>query len=125
MYCICGADEVLYLLILCGVFFCPVVIIFFYIYPLAITCRWEGVSVLQWFHYRTTVTMWPKVSSMFYIIFIHKYNVLQGGVLSAHLLGCILVLVQVLSERAAFGGAKGEFCCIHLSCMIILKSSIQ
>ena len=30
MYCICGAKEVMYLLILCGVFFCSLDIIFSY-----------------------------------------------------------------------------------------------
>ena len=28
MYCICGTEEIMYLLILCGVFFCPIAIIF-------------------------------------------------------------------------------------------------
>ena len=45
IYCIGWSEEVMYLLILFGVFFCPVVIIYFYIYPLANTCRWAGVSV--------------------------------------------------------------------------------
>ena len=34
MYCICGAEEVICLLILCGLFFCPVAIIFFLIFIL-------------------------------------------------------------------------------------------
>ena len=31
MYCTCGSEEVMYLLILCEVFYCPVVIIFLYL----------------------------------------------------------------------------------------------
>ena len=33
--------------------------------------------------------------------------VLQGGILSGLILGSVLLLVQVLSERSAFGGVKG------------------
>ena len=43
---------------------------------------------------------------MFNTQFIQYYLVLQGGVLSAHLLGCILVLAQMLSKRDAFGAEE-------------------
>ena len=52
---------------------------------------------------------------MFNTQFIQEYLVLQGGILSAHLLACILVLGQILSERNAFGKERGEFCSLHLS----------
>ena len=41
--------------------------------------------------------------------------VLQGGILIANMLGCVLVLAQVLSERGVFWGVKGGFCPNHLS----------
>ena len=45
----------------------------------------------------------------------NKYKVLQGGILSAPMLGSVLVLAQVLNERDVFWGVKGEFCPINLS----------
>ena len=53
--------------------------------------------------------MWLKVSNLLCSIpyLYKKYLVLQGGVLSACLLGCIHVMAQVLSERVAFRGVKG------------------
>ena len=36
-----------------------------------------------------------------------NYKVLQGGILSAVMLGSVLALIQVLSERGAFGGVRG------------------
>ena len=50
---------------------------------------------------------------MFYTIFIQLYLVLQGGGLSAHLLGCICVLAQAPSEWGAFGRIKVDFWSIH------------
>ena len=44
---------------------------------------------------------------MFNTHFIHEYLVFQGCIFSSHLLGCILKLAQLLSERGAFGERKG------------------
>ena len=41
------------------------------------------------------------------LIYVENYKVLQGGVLSALMLGSVLALAQALSERGAFGGVKG------------------
>ena len=38
-----------------------------------------------------------------------EYLVLQGGILCAHLLGGILVLIQVLNERDVLGERWGSF----------------
>ena len=38
-----------------------------------------------------------------------KYKVLQGGILTALMLGSVLVLTQALSERGVFWGVKGGF----------------
>ena len=44
-------------------------------------------------------------SNPIYIKTIRK--VLQGGISSVLMIGSVLVLIQVLSERGAFGGVKG------------------
>ena len=54
-YCICGSEEVMYLLILCVLFSWPVVIIF-YTYFVAITCRWQG-AVVPYVSYVVAVTV--------------------------------------------------------------------
>ena len=45
---------------------------------------------------------------MFITQLIQEYLVLQGGILSAHFLECILLLVQVLSKRGIFGKRWGS-----------------
>ena len=53
----------MYLLILCRVFFCPVVITFLYLSSV-ITCIAAGVPVSLFHLYRTTVTIWLKVFNL-------------------------------------------------------------
>ena len=85
----------------------------FYIYSLAITCRWQGAVTWCMTNRKTvTVTMWLKVLNL--LCFkpnLHSNSkVLQGVILSALMLGSVLALVQVLSQRGAFWGVKGGVC---------------
>ena len=52
---------------------------------------------------------------MFITLFIPKYLILKGGILSVCLLGWILVLVPAEGERGMFGERQGEFYSNHLS----------
>ena len=51
----------------------------------------------------------------FQLIIYKKIFSFKNDVLSVYLLGCILVVVQLLSKRMAFVRKKGKFCSIYLS----------